>query len=105
MPLRNLVIILETTEGRMAVTRIPLSDWGKIRQLDDRFDLSLAEIDLSVRTVNCLEGQGIFTVRDLLNCTPERLLAIPNIAEKTLDTIDAALERIGLYLPAISPRR
>jgi DNA-directed RNA polymerase subunit alpha len=79
----------------MAVTRIPIPAWEKAQRHDDRLDLSLAEIDLPVRTVNCLEEEGIFTVRDLLNCTPQRLLEIPNLGEKTLGTIYAALEKMG----------
>jgi DNA-directed RNA polymerase alpha subunit len=79
----------------MAVTRIPIPAWAKNQKADDRFELSLSEIGLIVRTVNLLEEDGIFTVQDLLNCTPERLLAIPNFGEKTLETIYAALAKIG----------
>jgi DNA-directed RNA polymerase subunit alpha len=85
----------QTTEGQMAVTRIPIPAWAKNQEADDRLDLSLAEIDLIVRTVNCLEDAGIFTVRDLLNCTAKQLLEIPNFAEKTLETIYEALAKIG----------
>jgi DNA-directed RNA polymerase subunit alpha len=84
----------------MAVTRIPIPDWAKTGKVDDRLDLSLSEIDLIVRTVNCLEEEGIFTVRDLLNCTPERLLEISNLGEKTLETIFEALEKIGFHRTA-----
>ncbi len=81
----------------MAITRIPIPAWEKNHETDDRLDLRLAEIDLAVRTVNGLEEEGIFTVRDLLSCQPERLLAIPNFAEKTLETVFAALEKIGFH--------
>jgi DNA-directed RNA polymerase alpha subunit len=81
----------------MAVTRIPIPAWAKTQKADDRLGLSLSEIDLIVRTVNCLEDEGIFTVQDLLNCTPERLLEIPNLGEKTLETIYAALAKIGFH--------
>jgi DNA-directed RNA polymerase subunit alpha len=87
----------------MAVTRIPIPDWARTQKADDRFGLSLAEIDLSVRTVNCLEDQGIFTVQDLLSCKPQRLLEIPNLGEKTLELIYAALEKIGFYRPSGQP--
>jgi DNA-directed RNA polymerase subunit alpha len=80
----------------MAVTRIPIPDWARTQKADDRLELSLSEIDLCVRTVNCLEEEGIFTIQDLLNCTPEDLLNIPNLGERTLDTIYTALEKIGL---------
>ena len=59
--------------------------------------MSTAEIGLSVRTTNCLEERGIFTVSDLLNCTPEDLLAISNFGEKTLEEVYKALEGIGFY--------
>lgn len=84
----------------MAVTRIPLPAWAKTQKSDDRLELSLAEIDLAVRTVNCLEEQSIFTVKDLLEATPERLLEIPNFGVKTLETVYQALEKIGFYRPS-----
>ena len=87
----------------MAVTRIPIPEWAKTQKTDNRLDLSLSEIDLVVRTVNCLEDHGIFTIADLLNSTPKELLEIPNLGEKTLETIYAALEKIGFYRPGLHP--
>ncbi len=87
----------------MAVTRIPIPAWAKTQESDDRLDLSLAEIGLAVRTVNCLEDYRIFTVADLLNRTPEQGLEVPNLGEKTLETIYAALEGIGFYRPSRQP--
>ena len=59
------------------MTRIPLPAGGnKSENLNDRLEMSTAEIGLSVRTTNCLEERGIFTVNDLLNCSPEDLLDI-----------------------------
>ena len=84
----------------MAVTRIPIPAWAKTQKADDRLELSLSEIDLPVRTVNCLEEKGIFTVQDLLNCTPQRLLEIPNLGEKTLEQIYGALETVGFRRPS-----
>ena len=79
----------------MAVTRIPIPAWAKTQQADERLELSLAELDLTVRTVNGLEEAGIFTVGDVLKCTSERLLEIPNLGEKTLTTIYTALKEIN----------
>ena len=81
----------------MSVTRIPIPEWAKTQQADDRLELSLAEIGLSVRTVNCLEDCGIFTVKDLLSCTPDRLLEIPNFGPKTLQAVYDALEKVGFH--------
>jgi DNA-directed RNA polymerase subunit alpha len=58
---------------------------------------SRRQVGNDIRTVNLLEEDGIFTVEDLLNCTPERLLRISNIGEKTLDTIYEALAKIGFH--------
>ena len=77
-------------------TRIPLSKSEEAsRSLQRRLELSTAEIGLSVRTTNCLEERGIFTVEDLLQSTPTELLSISNFGEKTLEEVYAALEQIG----------
>jgi len=78
------------------MTRIPLSVVDeRARELSERLEMSTAEIGLSVRTTNCLEERGIFTVHDLLQCTREDLLSISNFGEKTLDEVYKALEGIG----------
>lgn len=85
----------------MARTRIPLSQADEdARKMRERLDLSTAEIGLAVRTTNCLEEKGIFTVRQLLNSTREDLLSITNFGEKTLEEVYFALEKIGFSRPA-----
>ncbi len=80
------------------MTRIPLSRVDEeARLMSARLDLSTAEIGLTVRTTNCLEEKGIFTVRDLLNSTPETLLSISNFGEKTLEEVYQALDKIGFH--------
>ena len=82
----------------MATTRIPLNAAQEhTRSLRERLDMSTAEIGLSVRTTNCLEERGIFTVEDLLNCEPKDLLSISNFGEKTLQEVYGSLESIGFY--------
>lgn len=84
----------------MARTRIPISQADEdARKMRERLDLSTAEIGLAVRTTNCLEEKGIFTVRQLLNSTREDLLDITNFGEKTLEEVYHALERIGFARP------
>ena len=79
-------------------TRIPLIRADEqSRSLNERLDMSTAEIGLSVRTTNCLEERGIFTVQDLLNCTRDDLLSISNFGEKTLEEVYAALDNIGFH--------
>jgi DNA-directed RNA polymerase subunit alpha len=89
----------------MAKTRIPLSRSDEqARVLRERLEMSTAEIGLSVRTTNCLEERGIFTVRDLLHCDREDLLGISNFGEKTLEEVYKALEDIGFYRPNRQPK-
>lgn len=78
------------------MTRIPLNQAELTNQgLKDRLEMSTAEIGLAVRTTNCLEEKGIFTVNDLLYCTRADLLSISNFGEKTLEEVYKALEHIG----------
>jgi len=79
-------------------TRVRLSTVdSEAKDLRDKLEMSTAEIGLSVRTTNCLEERGIFTVQDLLNCTPQDLLSISNFGEKTLEEVYKALEVKGFY--------
>ena len=87
------------------MTRIPLSPEDRqTKTLEERLEMSTAEIGLSVRTTNCLEERGIFTVEDLLNCTPKDLLSISNFGEKTLEEVYKALETVGFYRKDRNPR-
>src|SRR5262245_2725027 len=89
---------LTLREGAMSRNRIPLSRQDEnARLMKERLEMSTAEIGLTVRTTNCLEERGIFTVRDLLHSTPDQLLSIANFGEKTLEEVYKALEKIGFY--------
>lgn len=79
-------------------TRIPLNQTAiDARDVAERLEMSTAEIGLWVRTTNCLEERGIYTVNDLLNSTADDLLSISNFGEKTLDEVYKALEAIGFH--------
>ncbi len=80
------------------MTRIPLSlvD-AQNKTMKSRLEMSTAEIGLTVRTTNCLEEKGIFTVNDLLHRTRDDLLSISNFGEKTLEEVYKALENIGFH--------
>jgi DNA-directed RNA polymerase subunit alpha len=81
-----------------AMTRIPLNRaYEQSQDIKDKLEMSTAEIGLAVRTTNCLEERGVFTVNDLLHCTREDLLSISNFGEKTLEEVYKALENVGFY--------
>lgn len=75
-------------------------------ELERKLNMSLAELDLSVRATNCLETEGITTVRELVLRSPEELLEVRNFGETTLREVKSKLEERGLTLGMrIPPRR
>ena len=77
--------------------RIPYKNLTLSDEMAEKLEMSTAEIGLSVRTTNCLEERGIFTVHDLLNSTRADLLSISNFREKTLEEVYRSLEKIGFF--------
>ncbi|MCS6851213.1 MAG: DNA-directed RNA polymerase subunit alpha [Gemmataceae bacterium] len=68
------------------------------QELERKLNMSLAELELSVRATNCLESEGITTVRDLVIRTDEELLEVRNFGETTLKEVKAKLSERGLSL-------
>src|SRR5579872_2195520 len=60
-------------------------------ELERKLNMSLAELELSVRATNCLESEGITTVRDLVIRTDEELLEVRNFGETTLKEVKQKL--------------
>jgi DNA-directed RNA polymerase subunit alpha len=67
-------------------------------ELERKLNMSLAELELSVRATNCLESEGITTVRDLVNRSDEELLEVRNFGETTLKEVKSKLQERGLVL-------
>jgi len=78
-------------------------------ELEDRLNQSLAELNLSVRATNCLESEGITSVRDLVGRTEDHLLQVRNFGETTLTEVKERLTslglRLGMKVPTSSPLR
>ena len=77
-----------------------------MRSVEEKLGRSLAELNLSVRATNCLESEGINTVRDLVGRTEEQLLQVRNFGETTLqevkDRLGAISLRLGMRIPQSS---
>jgi DNA-directed RNA polymerase subunit alpha len=67
-------------------------------ELERKLNMSLAELELSVRATNCLESEGITTVRDLVIRSEEELLEVRNFGETTLKEVKAKLQERNLHL-------
>lgn len=61
-------------------------------------DILIEELELGVRSYNCLKRAGIQTVGDLISKTENELAAIPNFGKKSIDEVIETLEARGLSL-------
>ena len=67
-------------------------------ELERKLNMSLAELELSVRATNCLESEGITTVRDLVIRNDDELLEVRNFGDTTLKEVKLKLAERGLSL-------
>lgn len=78
---------------------------GVDTELERKLSMSLAELELSVRATNCLESEGITTVRDLVLRGEDELLEVRNFGETTLKEVAQKLKERGLHLGMKIPQR
>lgn len=74
-------------------------------ELEEKLNQSLAELNLSVRATNCLESEGINTVRDLVSKQEDQLLQVRNFGDTTLVEVRERLAAIGLRMGMKVPER
>ena len=67
-------------------------------QKEKVLEMTIEELDLSVRSYNCLKRAGINTVQELANKTEEDMMKVRNLGRKSLEEVKAKLEELGLGL-------
>ena len=67
-------------------------------QCDKILQMTIEEMDLSVRSFNCLKRAGINTVEDLINKTQEEMMKVRNLGHKSLEEVINKLDSMGLAL-------
>ncbi len=67
---------------------------------DRLLEMSIDELDLSVRSYNCLKRAGINTIGDLTNRTSEDMMKVRNLGRKSLEEVEEKLTQFGLALKA-----
>lgn len=86
---------------------IDLSEKGQnfdviVEKEDDKkekvLEMNIDELELSVRSYNCLKRAGINTVEELTNRTPEDMMKVRNLGRKSLEEVLAKLKELGLSL-------
>ena len=61
-------------------------------------EMNIDELELSVRSYNCLKRAGINTVAELINRTPDDMMKVRNLGRKSLEEVLAKLNELGLKL-------
>ncbi len=69
-------------------------DDGKEKVLE----MTIEELDLSVRSFNCLKRAGINTVEDLIGKSEDDMMKVRNLGKKSLDEVIAKLSTLGFTL-------
>ena len=86
---------------------INLSENAKVAEVmvekeeDDKekvLEMNIDELELSVRSYNCLKRAGINTVEELINKTPDEMMKVRNLGRKSLDEVFGKLKELGLEL-------
>ncbi len=67
-------------------------------QRDKVLEMTIEELDLSVRSFNCLKRAGINTVEDLISKTQEEMIKVRNMGRKSLEEVEHKLAMMGLSL-------
>jgi DNA-directed RNA polymerase subunit alpha len=82
--------------------RVTSASRGGLANLDasveSKLNMTLAELKLSVRAMNCLESENIHSVRDLVSRNEDQLLEVRNFGETTLKEVKEKLNELGLRL-------
>ena len=65
---------------------------------DKLLEMTIEELELSVRSFNCLKRAGINTVDDLINKSPEDMMKVRNLGKKSFDEVKAKRQSLGFDL-------
>ncbi len=89
-------LFLELTEGA-SETESFMAEKGDTTN-EKVLNLTIEELDLSVRSFNCLKRAGINTVEDLINKSEEDMMKVRNLGRKSLEEVIAKLNSFGYTL-------
>ena len=70
----------------------------EVEQPDTMLNMTIEELDLSVRSFNCLKRANINTVADLVNKTEDEMIKVRNLGRKSLEEVKQKLQAMGLSL-------
>ena len=91
----HLKLFIDLSESGKALTVI---NEEPVKGTVQAVDMSIDELELSVRSYNCLKRAGINTVAELINRTPDDMMKVRNLGRKSLEEVLAKLKDLGLEL-------
>lgn len=94
--IEHLDFFLNLTEG-VSESESIMAD-TKVAENEKVLDLTIDELDLSVRSFNCLKRAGINTVADLIGKSEEDMMKVRNLGRKSLEEVIAKLDSFGFTL-------
>lgn len=83
-------------ESSITEMMVEKDDKGKEKILE----MTIEELDLSVRSFNCLKRAGINTVEDLISKSEEEMMKVRNLGKKSFDEVKEKLQSLGFDLNA-----
>ena len=90
--LNSFINLSENAKKAVIIARSEEDDKEKV------LEMNIDELELSVRSYNCLKRAGINTVEELCNRTSEDMMKVRNLGRKSLDEVLAKLNELGLSL-------
>jgi DNA-directed RNA polymerase subunit alpha len=90
--LKLFIDLKESTNGTNILIE-PVTDPTETKLL-----MTIEELELSVRSYNCLKRAGINTVEELIHHSEEDMMKVRNLGKKSLDEVKNKLEELGLRL-------
>jgi len=83
-------VAVSQVEAEKQLVRLPIPD--------EKYNIPVEQLDLSVRTMNCLRRGGISTVGEIISRGEQELLALRNFGQKSKQELEEHLNKLGLSL-------
>ena len=87
---------IETTEARAKEVKSIVDSIIALAIKEKVLEMPIEELELSVRSYNCLKRAGIATVEDLANKSETDMMKVRNLGKKSFDEVTAKLHSLGL---------
>ena len=91
----HLSLFVDLSENAKSVEMMSVQEDNEKEKV---MEMNIDELELSVRSYNCLKRAGINTVEELCSKTPEDMMKVRNLGRKSLEEVLAKLKELGLQL-------